>query len=47
MLRLENGQVTHWDVADHSLDLSNYLHDQGFDLPRNVIPPALVEGPSR
>jgi len=44
LLRLENGQVTHWDVADNTLDLANYLHDQGFNLPRLVNPPALIVG---
>lgn len=44
LLRIENGLVTHWDVADNSLDLANYLHDQGMDLPRFVTPPALITG---
>ncbi len=44
LLRLENGLVTHWDVADNSLDLANYLHDQGMELPRFVTPPALISG---
>ena len=43
-LRLENGQVTQWDVADNSLDLAMYLHDQGFPLPTFVTPPALIKG---
>lgn len=46
LLRLENGQVTHWETADQSLDLALYLHDHGFDMPRGVTPPALVEGRS-
>ena len=44
MLRIEHGLVTHWDVADNSLDLANYLHDQGMALPRLVEPPALIRG---
>ena len=44
MLRIENGLVTHWDVADNSLDLANYLHDQGMKLPTLVEPPALIKG---
>jgi hypothetical protein len=44
LLRIENGLVTRWDVADNSLDLANYLHDQGMDLPRFVDPPALIKG---
>lgn len=47
LLRLENGQVTHWDTADASLDLAIYLHNQGFDLPRAVAPPAIVEATQR
>ena len=43
-LRIENGLVTHWDVADNSLDLANYLHDQGMKLPTFVEPPALIKG---
>jgi hypothetical protein len=44
LLRLENGQVIQWDVADNSLDLAMYLHDQGFPLPTFVTPPALIKG---
>ena len=44
LLRIENGLVTRWDIADNSLDLANYLHDQGMDLPRFVEPPALIKG---
>jgi hypothetical protein len=44
LLRLEDGLVTHWDVADNSLDLAIYLHEQGLDMPRNVVLPALIEG---
>ena len=44
LLRIENGLVTHWDIADNSLDLANYLHDQGMKLPRLVEPPALIKG---
>ena len=28
--------VTRRDVADNSLDLANYLHDQGMQLPTSV-----------
>ena len=44
LLRLKEGQVTQWDVADNSLDLAMYLHDQGFPLPTFVTPPALIKG---
>ena len=44
LLRLENGLVTHWDVADGSLDLAIYLHEQGMEMPRFVTPPALITG---
>ena len=44
LLRIENGLVTHWDIADNSLDLANYLHDQGMKLPTLVEPPALIKG---
>lgn len=45
-LRLEDGQVTHWDTADQSLDFALYLHDRGFEMPRGLTPPALVESKS-
>ena len=44
LLRIENGLVVQWDVADHSLDLANYLHDQGMKMPTFVIPPAQIKG---
>ena len=44
MLRLKDGLVTHFDVADNSLDLAIYLHEQGMALPRLVTPPALIAG---
>jgi hypothetical protein len=44
LLRIENGLVTRWDIADNSLDLANYLHDQGMRLPRFVEPPTLIKG---
>jgi hypothetical protein len=44
MLRLKDGLVTHFDVADNSLDLAIYLHEQGMALPRLVAPPALIAG---
>jgi len=43
-LRVKDGLVTHFDVADHSLDLAIYLHEQGMPLPRLVAPPALISG---
>ncbi|WP_345331449.1 nuclear transport factor 2 family protein [Mucilaginibacter defluvii] len=46
LLRIENGLVTHWDTADNSLDLANYLFSEGYDLPKEVKPPALIEGPN-
>ncbi|USX29412.1 ester cyclase [Oxalobacteraceae bacterium OTU3CINTB1] len=44
MLRIENGMVVRWDIADHSLDLANYLHDQGMKMPTNVTPPTEIKG---
>lgn len=44
MLRIEHGLVVQWDVADHSLDLANYLHDQGMKMPTFVTPPAEITG---
>lgn len=44
LLRIENGKVVRWDVADNSLDLANYLHDQGMKLPTFVELPALIKG---
>ena len=44
ILRIENGLVTRWDVADGSLDLAIYLHDEGLKMPTFVEPPALVKG---
>lgn len=43
-LRLKAGLVTHFEVADNTLDLAIYLHEQGMVLPRGVTPPALVSG---
>jgi len=44
LLRIENGLVIQWDVADGSLDLAMYLHDQGLKMPTYVEPPALIKG---
>ena len=44
ILRIENGLVTRWDVADGSLDLAMYLHDEGLRMPTFVEPPALIKG---
>jgi len=44
ILRIENGLVTRWDVADGSLDLAIYLHVEGLKLPTFVEPPALIKG---
>lgn len=44
LLRLKDGLVTHFDVADHSLDLAIYLHEHGMDMPHAVTPQALIAG---
>ena len=44
ILRIENSLVTRWDVADGSLDLAIYLHDEGLKMPTFVEPPALIKG---
>ncbi|WP_089163988.1 ester cyclase [Caballeronia sordidicola] len=44
ILRIENGLVTRWDVADASLDLAIYLHDGGLKMPTFVEPPSLIKG---
>ena len=44
ILRIENSLVTRWDVADGSLDLAIYLHDEGLKMPTFVEPPALING---
>lgn len=44
LLRLKDGQVTHFDVADNSLDLAIYLHEQGMAMPRGVTPTAIITG---
>jgi hypothetical protein len=44
LLRLKDGRVTHFDVADHSLDLAIYLHEHGMPMPKGVTPPALISG---
>ena len=44
ILRIQNGMVTRWDVADASLDLAIYLHDEGLKMPTFVEPPALIKG---
>lgn len=44
ILRIQNGLVTRWDVADGSLDLAIYLHDEGLKMPTFVVPPTLIKG---
>jgi hypothetical protein len=44
LLRLKDGKVTHFDVADASLDLAIYIHEQGMAMPRGVVPLAIVSG---
>ena len=44
ILRIENGLVTRWDLADGSLDLAIFLHDAGLKMPTFVEPPALIKG---
>jgi hypothetical protein len=44
ILQLEDGLVTHFTVADQSLDLAIYLHEQGMEMPSRAIPPALIAG---
>lgn len=44
ILRIKNGLVTRWDVADASLDLAIYLHDEGLKMPTFVEPPPLIKG---
>ena len=44
ILRIENSLVTRWDVADGSIDLAIYLHDEGLKMPTFVEPPVLVKG---
>jgi hypothetical protein len=44
LLRLKDGRVTHFDVADNSLDLAIYLHEKGMPMPNKVTPPALISG---
>ena len=44
ILRIENGLITRWDVADGSLDLAIYLHDEGLKMPTFVEPPPLIKG---
>jgi hypothetical protein len=44
ILRIENGLITRWDVADGSLDLAIYLHDEGLKMPTFVEPTPLIKG---
>lgn len=44
LLRLKDGKVTHFDVADASLDLAIYIHEQGMAMPRAVVPAAIISG---
>jgi hypothetical protein len=44
ILRLKDGVVTHFTVADQSLDLAIYIHEQGMEMPSRVVPPALIKG---
>jgi ketosteroid isomerase-like protein len=44
LLRLKDGKVTHFDVADASLDLAIYIHEQGMAMPRGIKPAAIISG---
>lgn len=44
LLRLKDGVVTQFNVADQTLDLAVYLHEQGMELPTRVTPAALIAG---
>jgi len=44
LLGLTDGRVTRFTVADQSLDLAIYLHEQGMEMPSRVTPPALIKG---
>ena len=44
ILRLEDGKVIEWLVADQTLDLVVYLAGQGMPYPRGVAPVPLVAG---
>jgi predicted ester cyclase len=44
ILQLQDGLVTHFTVADQSLDLAIYLHEQGMEMPSRATPPALIAG---
>jgi hypothetical protein len=44
LLKLTDGKVSSFTVADQSLDLALYLHAQGMEMPSRVRPPALIEG---
>ncbi len=43
ILRVRDAEVTHWEVADHSLDLTSYLTaTRAMPYPQNRRPPALA-----
>lgn len=44
LFRIKDGKVVEWNVADQSLDLAIYLHDQGMKMPTNVTPPVEIKG---
>lgn len=44
LLGLDDGLITSFTVADQSLDLAIYIHEQGMEMPRRVTPPALIKG---
>ncbi|MEG3089214.1 ester cyclase [Sphingomonas sp. PB4P5] len=44
ILQLKDGLVTYFTVADQSLDLAIYLHEQGMEMPSRATPPALIAG---
>lgn len=44
LLGLTDGLVTSFTVADQSLDLAIYIHEQGMEMPSRVEPPALIKG---
>ena len=47
LLTIDNGKVTRIDVASNTADLVLYEHESGWPMPRNIRPPALVEGADR
>ena len=47
ILTVSNGKVTRIEVADTTLDLVIYMHENGWQFPQNVQPVPIIRGVER